>query len=315
MLIELFSQIWGKWGSWPIVGFHIALPRRSMLPGVESLNTPLPPKCLPSVPEPIPRLWILVTSWAFTTLSHKQYSALCFLIERSRSTEGWRIFSSHLPFFGAVWPSSMCADSPGPSKNTDFNQIRDLDALFFKRVVWVSRRWVWAPRPGELHPLRAPACFSRPKNYVWPPAPGGGSLIAQSLKNLPVMQETPGWIPGSERSPGEGNGHPLQYSCLGDPMDRGAWRAIVHGVARVRHNLATKPPPPAPGYLPAQPYWALKGHVSSLMLNLNMQIHWKIKNEKLCVLIYSAESILKCESTETVSYHRQKKVLTDTFTL
>ena len=46
-----------------------------------------------------------------------------------------------------------------------------------------------------------------------------------------------------------------------------------------------------------------------------MQIHWKIKNEKLCVLIYSAESILKCESTETVSYHRQKKVLTDTFTL
>ena len=164
MLIELFSQIWGKWGGWPIVGFHVALPRRSMLPGVGSLNTPLPPKCLPSVPEPIPRLWILVTSWVFTTLSHKQYSALCFLIERSRSTEGWRIFSSHLPFFGAMWPSSMCADSPGPSKNTDFNQICDLDALFFKRVVWVSRRWVWAPRPGELHPLRAPACFSRPKN-------------------------------------------------------------------------------------------------------------------------------------------------------
>ena len=43
--------------------------------------------------------------------------------------------------------------------------------------------------------------------------------------------------------PGEGNGDPLQYSCLGNPMDRGAWRAAVHGVARVRHNLATKPPP------------------------------------------------------------------------
>ena len=73
--------------------------------------------------------------------------------------------------------------------------------------------------------------------------------------------------------PGEGNGHPLQYSCLGDPMDRGAWRATVHGVARAGHNLATKPPPPAPGNLPAEPYWALKEHVSSLMLNLNMQIH------------------------------------------
>ena len=40
-----------------------------------------------------------------------------------------------------------------------------------------------------------------------------------------------GSIPGSGRSPGEGNGHPLQYSCLENPMDRGAWRATVHGVA------------------------------------------------------------------------------------
>ena len=39
-------------------------------------------------------------------------------------------------------------------------------------------------------------------------------------------------IPGLGRSPGEGNGNPLQYSCLGNPMDRGAWRAIVHGVSK-----------------------------------------------------------------------------------
>ena len=45
---------------------------------------------------------------------------------------------------------------------------------------------------------------------------------------------------------GEGNGNPLQYSCLENPMDRGAWQATVHGAARVRHNLATKPPPPLP---------------------------------------------------------------------
>ena len=42
-----------------------------------------------------------------------------------------------------------------------------------------------------------------------------------------------GLIPGSGRSPGEGNGYPLQYSCLEHPMDRGAWRATVHGVTRV----------------------------------------------------------------------------------
>ena len=54
-----------------------------------------------------------------------------------------------------------------------------------------------------------------------------------------------GLIPGSRRSPGEGNGNPLQYSCLENPMDRGAWSTIVHGVARVRHDLATKLPPPS----------------------------------------------------------------------
>ena len=41
----------------------------------------------------------------------------------------------------------------------------------------------------------------------------------------------PGSIPGSGRSPGDGNGNPLQYSCLENPVDRGAWRATVHGVA------------------------------------------------------------------------------------
>ena len=50
----------------------------------------------------------------------------------------------------------------------------------------------------------------------------------------------PGLIPGSGKCPEEGNGNPLQYSHLENPMDRGAWWAIAHGVTRVRHNLATK---------------------------------------------------------------------------
>ena len=50
-----------------------------------------------------------------------------------------------------------------------------------------------------------------------------------------------GSIPGWGRFPGKGNGNPLQYSCLKNPMDRGAWRATVHGVARVGHDLVTKP--------------------------------------------------------------------------
>ena len=50
-------------------------------------------------------------------------------------------------------------------------------------------------------------------------------------------------IPGWGRCPGDGNGNPLQLSCLENPMDRGAWQAPVPGVARVGHDLATKLPP------------------------------------------------------------------------
>ena len=57
-----------------------------------------------------------------------------------------------------------------------------------------------------------------------------------------------GSIPGSERSSGEGNGNPLQYSFWENPTDREDWLATVHGVTRVRHGLETKPPPP-PGDL------------------------------------------------------------------
>ena len=54
--------------------------------------------------------------------------------------------------------------------------------------------------------------------------------MVQIVQNLPTMQET--WVqsPGLGRSPGEGNGNPPLYSCLENPMDRGAWQAIVHGV-------------------------------------------------------------------------------------
>ena len=60
----------------------------------------------------------------------------------------------------------------------------------------------------------------------------GTSLVAQMIKNLPEVQETWVSILGLGRSPGEGRGNPLQYSSLENPMDRGAWEARVHGVAK-----------------------------------------------------------------------------------
>ena len=64
------------------------------------------------------------------------------------------------------------------------------------------------------------------------------SLVAQRLKSLPAVQIDLGSIPGSGRSSGEGNGNPLQYSCLENPMDRGAWWATVHGVSKSRTRLS-----------------------------------------------------------------------------
>ena len=60
------------------------------------------------------------------------------------------------------------------------------------------------------------------------------------VKNLPAAARDVGSIPGSGRSPGGGNGNSLQYSCLGNPTDRGACWDIVHGVTGVRHDLVTK---------------------------------------------------------------------------
>ena len=66
--------------------------------------------------------------------------------------------------------------------------------------------------------------------------PGGSGA-----KNLPANAGDSGSIPGSGRFPGEGNSYKFQYSCLENPMDRGAWLAPVRGVAK--HELGIKPPP------------------------------------------------------------------------
>ena len=71
----------------------------------------------------------------------------------------------------------------------------------------------------------------------------GGSAV----KNLPANLGDVGWIPGLGRSLGEGNGSPLQYSSLENPMARRAWRAIVHGVEE--SDIATTPPPPPPKFI------------------------------------------------------------------
>ena len=78
------------------------------------------------------------------------------------------------------------------------------------------------------------------------------SRAAQTVENLPASQVVPvvknppanagdrdvGSVPGLGRPLGEATGHPLQYSCLGNPMDRGAWWAMVHGAAKSGTRLS-----------------------------------------------------------------------------
>ena len=83
-----------------------------------------------------------------------------------------------------------------------------------------------------------------------------GANVTQLIKNLPAMQETQVRLLGWE-DPLEKEMATHLCSCLENPMDRGAWQATVPGVARVGHDLATKPPP--------QALWSrsLKQHQSS----------------------------------------------------
>ena len=62
-----------------------------------------------------------------------------------------------------------------------------------------------------------------------------GGLV---VKTLPVTAGDVGSIPGLRGSPGKGNGNPLQYSCLENTMDRGAWQATVHGVTNSQTQLS-----------------------------------------------------------------------------
>ena len=70
------------------------------------------------------------------------------------------------------------------------------------------------------------------KKSVWHDFPGGSKV-----KNPPANIGDVGLIPGSGRSPGEGDGNPLQYSCLENPMDREAWWTTVHGVSQSQTRL------------------------------------------------------------------------------
>ena len=106
---------------------------------------------------------------------------------------------------------------------------------------WVLKKWVGDHIEGFLSKS---FCFSfwvsLVLNYMGFPGGSDGKESACNAKEPVCNAGDLGLIPGSGGSPGGGHGNPLQYSCLENRMDRGAWRATVHGVAKVGHESATK---------------------------------------------------------------------------
>ena len=95
---------------------------------------------------------------------------------------------------------------------------------------WVP--WFWREN-SNLSSRKQGSFLAHPNSF--PGLPRG-----LSGKESTYQCRRPSLIPGSGRFPRKGNGNPLQYSCLGNPVDRGAWPATIHGVARIRGDLATK---------------------------------------------------------------------------
>ena len=126
---------------------------------------------------------------------------------------------------GKEWRGTPKKGHPMWSEEQEERHIRPKSVML--QLKWIIRGKDFLPKGSHGWAL------SRPGNILWPRT--RVSQVALVIKNLPANAGAI-WeasvIPGSGRLPGGGNGNPLQYSCLKNPMNRGAWQATVHGVVK-----------------------------------------------------------------------------------
>ena len=118
-----------------------------------------------------------------------------------------------------------------------FNILSRFVIAFFPRSKHLLISWLQLPCAVILKPKKRKICHCFHFSPIYLPFDFPHSSVGkESACNVGDL----GLIPGLGRSPGEGNGNPLQHSCLENPMDRGSWKAAVPGATRVGHNLAAK---------------------------------------------------------------------------
>ena len=139
----------------------------------------------------------------------------------------------------------MEMQTPGPLADCPSNLVSPISCSLFKFLRW-SNPWTKVYKP-ELQVTEKYRDFSRqefesgiPRSLIFLEVNVQGALGfpgGSVVKNPPDNAGDTGSIPGSGRCPGEGNGNLFQYPCLENPMDRGAWQATVHGVAKSQTRL------------------------------------------------------------------------------
>ena len=207
---------------WPHGLQHARPPCPSPIPRVYSNSCPLSQWCHPTISSSV---------FPFSSLLQSFPASGSFPVSQFFTSGGQNIgvFSVHLY---NRWSNSNKMNTPNLWRN-QFGV--GIEGLYFPIHLPINTDTVCLPT--------MPVVISRCVAVMW------ASLVVQSVKNPPAMQGTawsigdPDSIPASGRSRWEENGNPLQYAWLGNPMDRRALWATVYGVARVGHDLETKPPP------------------------------------------------------------------------
>ena len=136
--------------------------------------------------------------------------------------------SAELPSSWWGWVSSRSAP---PYRLCDYRGLPRLLQPFTYEVGTNSEYWPGCPKDSWAGHRESNYCLFYFFYFLDLPGGSDGEASAYNAGDL-------GSIPGSGRSPGEGNGNPLQYSCLENPVDRGAWWATVHGVTKSQTRLS-----------------------------------------------------------------------------